>query len=208
MKIPSFIYLFALALTFLTACGGSDSELPIYGRRHLDANGDTVYHKVGNFTLTNQEGQEITEEDFLGKVYISDFFFTNCPSICPATTGQKLRIYEYFKDNPDVLLLSHTVDPKRDSVAALKEFASNLGLDGADTWHFATAEQEYLYELGFKSYLLPAKEDPEAPGGYLHSDKFMLIDRQGRIRGAYSGTNKEKVDQLMKDVEKLLAKES
>ena len=193
----------AMMLIF-AACGGEEGvELPIYGRRNLDDNGDTVYHTIGDFSLTNQNGETITEEDFLGKVYVSDFFFTNCPSICPATTGQKLRIYERFQDNPDFLLLSHTVDPKRDSVGTLKEFAENLGVEST-TWHFATGEQEYLYNLGLKSYLLPAQEDPEAPGGYLHGDKFMLIDRKGRIRGAYSGTNKAKVDQLMEDAEKLL----
>ena len=108
-----------------------------------------------------------------------------------------------FKDNPSVFLLSHTVDPERDSVVALREFAGNLGVEAAK-WHMVTGDKEMLYQLAVKKYLLPAREDANAPGGFLHSDKFMLVDGNGRIRGAYSGTDKADVDKLMEDVEILL----
>lgn len=188
----------------LVACGGAPDALPVYGERYLNEQGDTVFHQIGDFSLVNQDSQVISPQTVEGKVYVADFFFTNCPSICPAMTGQKLRVYEALKDQQDFMMISHTVDPERDSVAALKEFAENIGVT-AERWHFATGDEAYIHNLGIKSYLLPAQADPEAPGGFLHSDRLVLIDRKGRIRGMYSGTSKERVDQLIKDVRVLLA---
>jgi protein SCO1/2 len=195
----------ALALVpALWACQPSDT-LPIYGERYLNAQGDTVYHRIGAFSLTNQLGQAVTEADMAGKVYVADFFFTNCPSICPATTGQKLRIYERFGQNPHVRLLSHTVDPQRDSVGALRDFAANIGAE-APAWLFLTGAQDSLYALA-RRYFVAVGADTTAPGGYDHSDKLMLIDTQGRVRGGYSGTDKARVDRLMDDLQRLLREE-
>lgn len=195
---------FILLLLALAACSEKSQDLPVYGMRHLDAQGDTVYHQIGEFSFVNQDSQAITQATFAGKVYVADFFFTTCPSICPPMTGQKLRVHEKFKGNPNVMLLSHTVDPQRDSVQALKAFAERVG--AGPGWHFATGQQEYMHRIAVERYLMAVGEDKEAAGGFVHSDKLVLIDQQGRIRGFYSGTDKVRVDQLMADIERLLKK--
>jgi protein SCO1/2 len=114
-----------------------------------------------------------------------------------------LRVHERFKDNPEVMILSHTIDPKHDSVEVLHEFADRLGVSG-DMWQFVTGEQEAIYDIGQNSYMVTAREDPDEPGGYLHSGAFLLVDKQRRIRGIYDGTKEEDVEVLMEDIERLL----
>ena len=120
---------------------------------------------------------------------------------------QMLRVYENFQDNPSVMILSHTIDPKHDSVAVLHEFADRLGVS-SKTWHFVTGEQEEIYDIGQNSYMVTAREDPDEPGGYLHSGAFLLIDKERRVRGIYDGTKADKVDLLMEDIDKLLSEYS
>jgi protein SCO1/2 len=164
---------------------------------------DTIYHTIPDFSFTNQNGEVITQDTFKDKIYVADFFFTTCPTICPIMKTQMLRVYEKFKDNPEVMILSHTIDPKHDSVAVLYEFADRLGVTG-NMWQFVTGDQDEIYDIGQNSYMVTAREDPGEPGGYLHSGALLLVDKERRIRGIYDGTLEEKVDILMKDIDKLL----
>jgi protein SCO1 len=165
---------------------------------------DTVYHTIADFTFTNQEGKEISNYTTDGKVYVADFFFTTCPTICPIMKTQMLRVYEKFKDEPNFLILSHTLDPEHDTEELLKDYAYKIGIEDDRTWQFLTGDQEKIFEIGQTSYLTTAMTDKDEPGGILHSGAFVLVDQKGRIRGVYDGTKEDQVNRLMKDIPKLL----
>lgn len=199
-----------LLVGLLISCNADSERLPILGRKEIKnveydgkIKADTLYHSIPEFSFTNQDGKEITEATFQDKIYIADFFFTTCPTICPVMKTQMLRVYEKYKDNTEVLILSHTIDPKHDTVEVLADFADRLGVS-SDTWHFVTGDQDKIYDIGQNSYMVTSREDPDEPGGFLHSGAFLLIDKQRRIRGIYDGTKADRVDQLMKDIDKLL----
>ncbi|NJN28489.1 MAG: SCO family protein [Cyclobacteriaceae bacterium] len=205
-----FILFLAMGL-FLSACNGGKEKLPVLGRKEIKnvsfegkMVADTVYHTIRDFSFTDQDGNQVTQDTFEDKIYVTDFFFTTCPTICPIMKSQMLRVYERFKDHPEVLFLSHSIDPRHDSVAVLHEFAQRLGVD-SEKWHFVTGDQDEIYDIGQNSYMVTAREDPDEPGGYLHSGAFLLIDKQRRVRGIYDGTKEEKVNLLMEDIEKLLS---
>ncbi|MEM8966237.1 MAG: SCO family protein [Bacteroidota bacterium] len=182
--------------------------LPIYGQRHYDAAlQDTVYHQVADFSFVNQDSATVTPTTFKGKIYIADFFFTSCPTICPIMKKEMLRVYEEFKDNDQVAILSHTIDPEYDTVGLLYDYAQRLGVN-SDTWHFVTGDKEAIFDIGLKSYMVTAMEDEEAPGGLIHSGAFILVDEQRRIRGMYDGTVPEQVDVLINDIRRLLKEEN
>lgn len=187
-----------------TSCNQEDKKLPILGPKEVAANtSDTIYHTIPDFSFTNQDGNEVTGETFKGKVYVSDFFFTTCPTICPVMKLQMLRIYETFKGNPKVKFLSHSIDPVHDSVPVLKDYAERLEVN-SNQWHFVTGDKEAIFDIAQTSYLVSALEDESEPGGVVHSGAFALIDAQKRVRGYYDGTNEEEVDELIKDIEILL----
>ena len=198
------LYLVCVVLLplLLVNCQPKDS-LPILGRRTVEQ-GDTVYHTIGDYRLVNQEGREVTPATFDNKIYVADFFFTSCPTICPTMKTQMLRVYDKFYDQPELAILSHSIDPKHDSVAVLKEYAQRLGIDDDQKWHFVTGDQAEIYRLGQSDYMVTAGEDQNAPGGYMHSGALLLIDREKRIRGVDDGTVEEDVDKLMEDIELLL----
>ncbi len=164
---------------------------------------DTIYHKIADFSFVDQDSSEITNLTFMGKIYIADFFFTSCPTICPRMNAQLLRVYDQFSKNPHIAILSHSIDPFTDSVKVLKEFADRLGVSSG-TWHFVTGDQDKIFEIGQKSYMVTAMNDKSEPGGYLHSGALILVDPERRIRGVYDGTKPEAVDQLLDDIPKLL----
>jgi protein SCO1 len=190
------------------SCNSSQPSLPILGPRYANDAGDTVYHKIPNFSFTNQDGIEITTKNYEGKIYVTDFFFTSCPTICPVMKSQMLRIYEHFKGNESVGLLSHSIDPRHDSVSVLKNYAIGLGIEG-NQWNFVTGIQDSIYAIAQKSYLVSAMEDSTAveDGGFIHSGAFLLIDKQKRVRGQYDGTVEKDVSQLIRDIEFLLKEE-
>lgn len=179
-----------------------EKALPILGRHEYNEN-DTVYHTIDEFKFVNQDSNWVSEQTVKGKVYVADFFFTSCPTICPIMKTQMLRIYEQIQDNDDVLILSHTIDPKHDTVAVLKEFADRLGVN-SEKWHFVTGEKEAIYKIGQTSYMVSAVEDPTEPGGFIHSGAFILVDDQRRVRGIYDGTKPDQVDRLLRDLDILL----
>ncbi|MBE0586153.1 MAG: SCO family protein [Desulfofustis sp.] len=151
-----------------------------------------------DFSFVNQNNEVVTPAVFQDKVYVTDFFFTTCPSICPIMTRQMTRVYEAVKDEPGVLLLSHTIDPEHDTVEVLKNYADGLGIETAK-WHLVTGPQDEIFAMA-KHYMLAAMKYEEAPGGYLHSGSFVLVDRQRQIRGYYDGTDSEAVDRLIDDL--------
>ena len=206
MKKLLLLPLIALAIS----CGAPSektseiAELPILGERYVDDNQDTVYHSIADFAFVNQIGDTIRKEDMAGKIYVADFFFTTCPTICPVMKKEMLRVYEQFKGEPNFRILSHSIDPTHDTQAVLKDYAEKLGVPDATTWNFLTGDQEKIFEIGQTSYLTTTMADDMEPGGFLHSGAFLLVDQQGRIRGVYDGTKTEQVDRLLADIPKLL----
>ncbi len=206
MKKLLLLPLIALAIS----CGAPSektsevAELPILGERYVDDNQDTVYHSIADFTFANQVGDTIRKEDMAGKIYVADFFFTTCPTICPVMKKEMLRVYEQFKGEPNFRILSHSIDPTHDTQAVLKDYAEKLGVPDAATWNFLTGDQEKIFEIGQTSYLTTTMADDMEPGGFLHSGAFLLVDQEGRIRGVYDGTKTEQVDRLLADIPKLL----
>ena len=162
------------------------------------------YHTVANFSLTNQNGKNITEKDYASKIYIADFFFTTCPTICPIMTKNMFDIQELIKNDSEVLLLSHSVTPKIDSVAQLKKYALEKGVDDTK-WNLVTGDKKQIYELARKSYLAVKDNGDGGPYDMIHTENFILVDKERRIRGFYDGTKKEEVDRLMADLKILQA---
>ena len=178
--------------------------LPILGH-HLIDGPDTTYHAIPDFTFVNQDSAEVTNGTFAGKAYISDFFFTSCPTICPKVKTQMLRIYDKYRQDDRLLLLSHSIDTKYDTVGRLNEYARNLEVT-SDKWHFVTGDKSAIYEIA-DDYMSIAIEDPEAPGGFDHSGWLLLIDQNRRIRAYCDGTKEEKVDEFMEKIDQLLTEE-
>ena len=178
-----------------------NEKLPIFGEKEITKT-DTTYHTIGNFRLVNQDSTIITDESLEGKIYVADFFFTSCRTICPIMKTQMRRVYEVVEDDPEVLIVSHTIDPEYDTVALLKDYSERLGVD-SDKWHFLTGNKDSIYYLAQTSYFVTAMEDGTEPDGFIHSGAFLLIDKKGRIRGKYDGTKEEEVNQLLKDIETL-----
>jgi protein SCO1/2 len=206
MKKLLFLPLIALAISCSSPSEKTSevAELPILGERYVDDNQDTVYHSIADFAFVNQIGDTIRKEDMAGKIYVADFFFTTCPTICPVMKKEMLRVYEQFKGEPNFRILSHSIDPSHDTQAVLKDYAEKLGVPDAATWNFLTGDQEKIFEIGQTSYLTTTMADDMEPGGFLHSGAFLLVDQQGRIRGVYDGTKTEQVDRLLADIPKLL----
>jgi len=163
------------------------------------------YHKIADFNLTNQNGVTITQDDYKDKIYVADFFFTTCQTICPIMTDHMGYIQEELKNDLDVMLLSHSVTPEIDSVAQLKRYALEKGVND-QKWNLVTGDRKQIYTLARKSYLA-VKDYPDiAEYGMIHTENFVLVDTKKRIRGIYDGTDKEAIESLLKDIE-ILKKE-
>ncbi len=163
------------------------------------------YHTISDFKLYNQNGDTITQDFYEGKIYVADFFFTTCQTICPIMTDHMLKIQEELKNDPDVLLLSHTVIPNADSVPQLKKYALEKGVDD-QKWNLVTGDKKQIYELARKSYLAAKSEGDAGPFDMIHTENFVLVDKEKRIRGFYDGTSPEAINDLLHDIE-ILKKE-
>ncbi len=165
-----------------------------------------TFHKISSFSLTDQDGLAVTEKTFENKIYVTDFFFTICPGICPKMTDNMYLLQEEFIEDDDVLFLSHSVTPERDSVPVLKAYANDKGVRSGK-WHLVTGAQEEIYRLGRLDYFveedLGAEKDLDE---FLHTENFVLIDKNLHIRGIYNGLNKASIRLLISDI-KLLQKE-
>jgi protein SCO1/2 len=186
----------------LTACVRERQEtLPIFGEKEVNGS-DTIYHTIGKFRFVDQDSAIVTNETLKNKIYVADFFFTSCRTICPIMKTQMLRVYEAVEKDPEVLLVSHTIDPEYDTVALLHDFADRLGVK-TNKWHFLTGNKDSIYYVAQTSYFATAMKDESEPDGFIHSGAFLLIDKLGRIRGKYDGTKEQDVDRLIRDIQRL-----
>ncbi|RKN82551.1 SCO family protein [Ulvibacterium marinum] len=160
------------------------------------------YHTIADFSLTNQNGKTVTQADYRDKIYVADFFFTTCPTICPIMTKNMAAIQEEIKDDDEILLLSHSVTPKIDSVAQLKKYALEKGVMDKK-WNLVTGDKEQIYELARKSYLAVKTDGDGGPFDMIHTENFILVDKERRIRGFYDGTDSEEMDKLLSDLKVL-----
>ena len=202
LLLPSLFYL------FLHTGANQYKRLPFYGPKEVDpANpADTTYHTIPDFSLTNQNGETFSQNDLEGKIYVADFFFVSCPTICPKMTTHMLELQKHFYDLKDFHLVSFTVNPEQDSVEVLREYATNIR--AMDTlWDFLTGPKDEIYELGYKGFMVNAMEDETAEGGFLHSQWLVLVDKQGRIRGYFDGTSTVETNNLMDAIEILFKEE-
>ncbi len=190
---------------FLASCQEKKS-LPYLGPKDTHLVGgkvDTIYHQIPPFRFLNQDSTWVSEKDMAGKIYIADFFFTSCPTICPKMKTQLLRIYERYAANDQIRILSHSIDPAFDTPSVLKQYAERLQVK-APRWNMLTGDKAAIYKLGEKSYLVTAQEDKNEAGGFVHSGAFILVDKNRHVRGIYDGTQETEVNHLIEDIEILL----
>ena len=165
------------------------------------------YHTIADFSFTNQNGKTITQKDYEGKIYVADFFFTTCGSICPKMTTNLEEVQKAFANNSKVMLLSHTVFPETDSVSVLKDYAIKHKVDDAK-WNLVTGDKKEIYTMARKSYLAVKLGKPDELYDMVHTENFILVDSERRVRGFYDGTNKEEVKKLIEDINWLLSDEN
>ncbi len=168
--------------------------------KHIRSN-----HKIGDFKLINQSGDTITQLDYANKIYVADFFFTRCQTICPIMTTNMTDLQEFFKNDTSVLLLSHSVTPIIDSISVLRAYADKKGvIDGK--WNLVTGDKKHIYELARKSYFAVLDEGDGGAQDFIHTEQFILIDKKRQIRGFYDGTDKEEIQRIQEDIQ-ILKKE-
>ncbi|WP_317899471.1 SCO family protein [Aurantibacillus circumpalustris] len=181
--------------------------LPVYGEKKIstDEKKDTLYHTIGEFNLINQYDETVSKETVKNKIYVANFFFATCQSICPEMSTNLTDVQKAFADDDSLLILSHSVNPLHDTVEVLMDYASTYKAS-KNKWHLLTGDKKHIYDLAKTSYLVNAFEDDGSPEGFLHSELFLLIDKKGRMRGMYDGTDKAQVQKLIEDI-RLLKKE-
>ncbi|MBS1490014.1 MAG: SCO family protein [Bacteroidetes bacterium] len=204
MKKDFFGITLIVGVMMLTGCSTQPTRLPFFGERTFNGK-DTLYHTIAPFQFIDQDSVAITNATFKDKIYVADFFFTSCRTICPIMKTQMLRVYEATQSMPDVLILSHTIDPEYDTVALLHDYANRLDVKSA-RWHFVTGAKDSIFKIAQTSYFATAMEDKTEPDGFIHSGAFLLIDKKGRLRGKYDGAREEDVNRLIGDI-KILRQE-
>lgn len=201
-----FIVLSAIILSLFYSALKPKKTLPIFNP--ADVNPELVdstvqykskYHTIADFSFVNQNGKTITQKDYEGKIYVADFFFTTCGSICPKMTTNLSDIQKAFANNPKVKLLSHTVFPETDSVPVLKAYAKKHNVDD-NKWNLVTGDKKEIYTMARKSYLAVKLGKPSELYDMVHTENFVLVDTKKRVRGFYDGTNKEDVKRLIEDI--------
>lgn len=191
-----------LMLAALASCTQKDKHLPYLQQEIVGK--DTTYRTIPAFQFLNQDSVPISQKDFNGAIYVADFFFTSCPTICPVMHRNLLKVYHKYLGNPQVKFASHTIDMKYDTPSKMKAYASKLGVKGTQ-WEFLWGSRNAVYGMAARNYLVSVAEDSKGPGGFVHQGYLILVDKNKRIRGAYDGTECGQVEQLMKDMDILLA---
>ena len=198
-----------IILTLMFSCNtSSKKQLPIYNPSDLNA--ELVdkslltkeNHTIANFNLINQNGDNITQETYKDKIYIADFFFTRCPTICPIMTNNMAKIQNAFLTDNDVMLLSLSVTPKIDSVSVLKEYAINKGVIDKK-WNVTTGDKKHIYNLARKSFFAVVEKGDGGLQDFIHTPNFILIDKKNQIRGIYDGTNDDDIKRIISDIKNL-----
>ncbi len=177
--------------------------LPFFGQKNTIKVGDTTFHTVKPFCFTSQYDEKVTEETVKGKIYVTDFFFTTCQSICPIMSTELERVYKEFASNMDVLILSHTVAPEEDSVNVMMDYAKLHGVKDKQ-WLFLTGDKKQLYDMARTSYLLNMEEGNGDADDFIHTQNFALVDKERHLRGFYDGTDSLEVSRLITDIKLLL----
>ena len=209
LLIIFFIVFSVVAISSFNYVQSQEKKLPIYSPSMVsdelveeDLRYVKKYHRISDFSLLNQNGNNVTHDNYKNKIYVADFFFTTCPDICPIMTGNMLYLQENLKDT-SVMLASFSVTPKIDTVEILKEYSTLKGVDDSK-WNLMTGDKKQIYDLARKSYLV-AKAIPDGKNhGMIHTENFVLVDRDKRIRGYYDGTNIEDMDKLLDDIQILI----
>ena len=195
---------FGLLVLLINACDSSPkiNKLPIIGHRQI-IDGDTIYPKVRPFEFVNQDSITVDNGTFADGIYVTDFFFTSCPTICPKVKQQMIRVYEKYREEDRVKLVSFTVDPVRDTPNKLHDYAAKLEAE-LPKWHFLTGNKDSLHTIA-GDYMSIALENPDAPGGFDHSGRLILVDRQGHVRAFCNGTDPEEVTDFLDKIDLLLS---
>lgn len=215
-KLKKVIYLFSILLLpslmyFLLYTGKHNfKRLPFIGPKEAVLNNqgkyDTLYHQIPYFEFVNQDGKKVTRDDLLGHIYIADFFFATCPTICPKMTTNMSYVQDKFKEKEDLRFVSITVNPEHDNVEVLADYAKKVHAD-TKTWDFLTGDKDKIYEIAFNGFFVSAQRDSIAPGGFLHSGMLILIDRNAHIRGYFDGTTHKEIKEKLTDAIDILYKE-
>jgi protein SCO1 len=197
------LLLIGLSYFVFSSCNpaATNEPLPILGERTLQG-ADSVYHTISAFKFMNQDSQIVNNATFAGKAYVADFFFVSCPTICPKVARQMKRVYDRFLTDDRIGLISHSLDTRHDTIPRLKKYAEDLGVK-APKWHFVTGTHDEVFGMA-DDYFSVTLVDPDAPGGFNHSGKLLLVDTQGRIRAFCEGTDPKDVDEFMAEMDKLL----
>ena len=205
MKVFNLL-IFLLLIFFLSCKNTIEKTLPIYNPAHfnpelvdLSLRDKTEYHTVSDFKLINQNGDTITQNDYKDKIYIADFFFTSCKTICPIMTNNMAEIQNAFLKDDDVMLLSLSVTPEIDNVATLKEYATNKGVIDSK-WNITTGNKKHIYNLARKSYFAVVEQGDGRLQDFIHTPNFILVDKKKQIRGIYNGTSTEDIKQIIEDI--------
>lgn len=213
MGIRAVIVCVLAGALYVSSCNNHSGELerlPYLGGRqirYVERNGervaDTVYECVPGFRLTDQDSMPVTDQTLRGRIYVADFIFLNCPTICPKMTGEMEKVYRHFRHRKDVAYISYSIDPENDSIPRLKTYAESLGAQSGK-WYFVTGDQQAILTLAEKGYYGIARKDAQSPGGYAHSGGLLLVDKGGHIRGVYDGTNSKETERLIADISRLV----
>ena len=206
-----FLLIFSVVgIRLLTEAQTPEKKLPVYSPSMVseelveeEIRYVKKYHRINPFSMINQNGEKVTEMDYSDKIYVADFFFTTCPDICPIMTGNMLYLQENLKNNNDIMLASFSVTPEVDNVEVLKSYSLEKGVDDSK-WNLMTGEKKQIYDLARKSFLVAKKIHNEQNHGMIHTENFVLVDKDKRIRGYYDGTNIEEMDRLLDDIKILL----
>lgn len=208
--VPAIILIVGIGIAYQMIKAGR--TLPIYSPAMLNPElvdeskqGVSKNHKIANFELTDQHGNVFSTKDLEGKYYVTDFFFTTCPTICPDMSSQLMRVQKSYRANPDFKIVSHSVTPEIDTPQVLLEYGKRYEAN-FDQWIFLTGDKKQIYDLARKSYFAATTEGDGGPDDFIHTENFVLVDKEKRIRGFYDGTDPESVDQLITDI-KILTQE-
>lgn len=193
----SFLILFFV----MCSCAKKESVLPYLGNPVIIGK-DTIYPKIKDFKFLDQDSSVVTNKTFDDKIYVADFIFLSCPTICPRMTSELNKVYQVYKDNPEVNFLSHTIDPERDDISKLKAYTNSMSLN--KRWHFVTGNKDSIFSIATKSYFTTAYPDANEPGGLVHGGGLLLVDKQRHIRGVYDGTDPQETQRLINDIKTLL----
>ena len=201
-----FLFLLIVMVLMVSCTQSSKMELPVYNpsdfnkqlvNKSLDNTGKD--HTVADFNVINQNGETVTQDDYQDKIYVAGFFFTKCKTICPVMTGNMAKVQQAFLNSNEIMFLSLSIRPNKDSIPALREYATKKGVIDSN-WNVTTGVKNHIYELARKSYFAVVEQDDGDLQDFIHIPNFILVDKMKRIRGVYDGTNSKEIRRLIYDI--------